>query len=70
MYNIHCVRSPVSNKLFKKCFFYMSIFLNRDHVVCRLKLEIESAIIAANEKNILLKTLVSHKGRPKRCEVI
>ena len=45
MYNIHC---QVTSKQQVSHSFYLFIFQYRDYVVCHLKLQIESAIIATN----------------------
>ena len=50
MYNIYTLRQVTSKQQVsqKMIFFYLLIFYYGDYVVCHLKLEIESAIIATN----------------------
>ena len=50
MYNIYTMRQVTSKQQVsqKMYFFDLSIFKYRDYVVCHLKPEIESAIIATN----------------------
>ena len=48
MYNIYTLRQVTSKQQVSQKMYFLSIVQYRDYVVCHLKLEIESAIIATN----------------------